>query len=144
MLYMIGFHSHGYIWSKTMLSGSLVTCIFNIDWCTRSTISLACGFFVVVKTGLTSNSFRKVVKYHLKSDPLSSTTWHGCRYLHIHVLLKNLLTLTYYVSMYSSLPVVTTSMSYVVISTISNHPMVGSIITLQVIPTLFLMIAPPV
>ena len=35
---------HGYIWSKTLLSISLVEIIFNINWCTCLYGALANGF----------------------------------------------------------------------------------------------------
>ena len=49
----------------------------------------------------------------LNSDPFSSTTFLGRRYLLIHVLLNNCLTLADGLSIYSSLPPVTSSMSYI-------------------------------
>ena len=102
------------------------------------------GFFIVVKTGLISKSFSKGVKSRLNSDLLSNTTWRGRGYMHRHVLLNNWLTLADDLSVYSLLPVIFSSRSYVGISTISNQPVARSIIVLQVILTLFLMIAPPV
>ena len=46
--------------------------------------------------------------------------------------------------MYSSLLVVSKSRSYVGISTIPNQPLAGLIMVLQVRPTLYLMIVPPI
>ena len=104
---------NGSIWSKTFLSRSLVKIVSNITWCTRSTVVLACGFLVFVKAGLISKSFIKGLKYGLNPDPLSRTTLCGCRYLHIRAFLNNWLTLADDLSMYSSLPAVTSSRSNV-------------------------------
>ena len=62
----------------------------------------------------------------------------------LSLLFKNRINLSDDIYMHSSLPVVSSSRSYVGISTISNNPVVGFIIVLQVRPTLFLMIAPHV
>ena len=126
----------------------LVTKIFGnkhitITCCTYSTRALACGFLIVVKTGLISKSFRKGVKSSLNSDPLSNTTLCGRRYMHKHVLLNRWLTLVDNLSMYPSLPDVTPSRSNVGILKISNQPVAGSVIVIQVRQTLFQMIAPP-
>ena len=50
---------HGCIYSKTRLSRSLVTVMFNITWCTHSNGALAWGFLTDVNTYLISESFRK-------------------------------------------------------------------------------------
>ena len=134
---------HGYIWLKNLLSISLVTSIFNIIFCTRFTGALASVFFVI-KTGLISKSFIKGVRSRLNLDPLSNSTWRGCGYLHIHVLLNRWITLADDLYIYSSLTVVSSSRLKVSISKITNQPVAGSIIVLQVRPTLFIMIAPPV
>ena len=127
-----------------MLSRSFLTSIFNITCCTHSSGALAYGFLIVLKTGLISKSFSKVFKSRLNSYHLSNITWRGRGYLHIHVLLNSWITLVDDLSMYLSLPVVTSSSSYIGISKISNHPVAGSIIFLQVRPTLFLIMVPPV
>ena len=106
--------------------------MFNITWCTRSTGALSWGFLTEVKTGLISNYFSKGVKSCLNSDPLSNTTLRGREYLHSHVLLIISITQEDDLSMYSSLPAVTSSWSNVGILKISNQPMVRSIIFMQV------------
>ena len=140
---MLGSPPHGYIWSKTLLSRSLVTVIFNITSCTRSTRVLDCGFLIVVKKGLISKPFIKGVKSHLNSDPLSNTTLCERGDLHIHELFKNWLTLEDGLSMYSSLPAVTSLMLNVSISMISNQLVEGLIIFMEFRLTLFQIIAPP-
>ena len=121
----------------------LVASIFNITQCKRSTGALAYVLFVIKKC-LILKSFSKEVKSCLNSDPLSNTTWRGRGYLHRHVLLNNCLTLADDLFMYSSLLVVSKSRSYVGISTIPNQPLAGLIMVLQVRPTLYLMIVPPI
>ena len=98
---------------------------------------------IIVKTGFISESFIKGVKSHLNSDPLSNTTLHGLGYLLRHVLLNNWLTQADDLSTYSPLLPITSLKSYVGISTISNQPVVGSIIDIQVRIALYLMIALP-
>ena len=66
MIYMIVFDPMD-VWYNTLLSIYLVRIIFNVTWCTRSTGALYCGFLIVVKTGLISKPFNKVVKYRLNS-----------------------------------------------------------------------------
>ena len=85
-----------------------------------------------VKTGLISKSFSKGVKSRLNSEPLSNTTLCGRGYLHSHVLLNSWITLADDLSMYSSLPSATPSRSNVGILNLSNHPVAGSIIFIQV------------
>ena len=118
--------------------------MFNITWCTCSAGELAWGFLTEVKTGLISKSFSKGVKYRLNSDPLSNTTLCGHRYLHIHMFLKTWITLTYYLSMYYSLPSATSSRSNVGISTILNQTVARSVIFIQVRLSLFRMKFTPV
>ena len=107
---------NGYIYSNTFLSRSLVTIMFNVTRRTRSTVVLACGFFIVVKIGLIYKSFIKVVTSHLEPDPFSNTTFCWRRYLCSPVLFNNWLTLADNLSIYSSLPSVTSYMSNVVTS----------------------------
>ena len=99
--------THGYIWSKILLSRSLVKSIFNIIWYTRFTRALSWGLLTYVNTGLISDYFIKLVKFCLNSDPLSKTALHGLRYLHSHLLLKIWLILADDLSIYLSLPAVT-------------------------------------
>ena len=122
----------------------MVTIIFNITWCTWSNRSLACGFLIIVKIGLISKYFRKGVKYRLNWYPLSNTTFCGNGYLLSHVLLNNCIDLSDDLSIYSLLPPVTSSRSYFGTLTISNQPVVGLIIIIQLILALFLIIAPHV
>ena len=82
------------------------------------------------------NSFSKVVKSRLNSDPLSNKTLRGCGYLNSHVLL----TLADDLSMNSLLPDVTSSRLNFRILTILNQTVAGSIIIVQVIISLFRMI----
>ena len=95
----------------------------------------------IVKMGLIPKNFRKGVKYSLNSDLFLNTTLRGCGYLHRNVLLNIWLTLSDDLSIYSLLPAVTSLRSNVGISTISNHPVAGSIIVMQVRLALFWMIA---
>ena len=83
-------------------------------------------------------------QYYLNSDPLSNTTFRGHRYLHSHVLLNSWIDLADDLSIYSSLPDATSPRSNVDILNISNQPVAGSIIVMQVRLALFQMIAPPV
>ena len=126
---------------EDILEKSLVASIFNITWCACSNRALSCDFLIVVKIGLISKSFSKGMKSRLKSDTLSNMTLRRRGYLISHVLLKNWLTTADELSIYSSLPSVTLLISYVFTLTISNQPIVGSIIVIQVRLTLFLIIA---
>ena len=83
------------------------------------------------------------MKSRLNSDPLSKTTYCGCGYLLIHVLLNNWLTMADDLLIYSPLPPVTSSWSYVSTLMISTPPVAGSIIVMQVRLTVLLIIAPP-
>ena len=105
--------------------------------------SIILWVFISIRTGFTYKSFRKVVKSCLNLYPLSNTTLRGRGYLHIHVLIKNYPTLADDLSMYSSLPSVTSSRLYVGISTILNYPVEGLIVVIQARLTFFKMIAPP-
>ena len=67
--------------------------------------------FIVIETGLISKCFSKVVKHILNSDPLPNTTLRGHGFLLSHVVLNNWLTLADDLSMYSSLPPITSSKS---------------------------------
>ena len=105
--------------------------------------SVSLGVLIIVKTGFISKSFIKGVKYHLNSDPLSNMTLHGRGYLLRRVLLNNWLTLADDLSTYSPLLPITSLKLYVGISKISNQPVVGSIIDIQVRLTLYIVISLP-
>ena len=115
-----------------------------INWCARSTIALSCGFFTVFRICLISKSFSKGLNSCLKSDPLSNTTLIGIGYILSHVLLNNWLALSEDLSMYSLFVPIALSMSNVGTLLISNQAMAGSIISVQVILTPFLMVVPPI
>ena len=140
---MLGFHPIYLYSQRPFLSISLVTSVFYITCCTPSTGTLAWRFLTGFRTGLIPKYFSKVMKSRLNSDPLSNTTFCGRRYLHIHVLLNSWLTLADYLYMYSSLPIVTSLRSNVGISKISNQPVAGSIIGMQVRLAFLQIIAPP-
>ena len=93
--------------------------------------------------GVMEKSFRKGVKYLLNLEPLPNTTFYGSRYLHNHVLLNIWINLADDFSMYSIFTFNTSSRLKQGTLTISNHPVKGSIILMQVRFTSFLMIAPP-
>ena len=128
---MLGFQPLDICGQRPCYQDTLVTSIFNITWCTRSSWKLAYEFLIVVKTGLISKSFSKEMKSCLNSDPLSNKTLRGRGYLHSHVLLNNWLTLADDLYMYSWLPAVTSSRSNVGISKVSNQPVAWSIIATQ-------------
>ena len=85
-----------------------------------------------------------VLKSSLNLDPFPNTALCGRGYLLIHVLLNNRLVPSDELPVYSSLLPVTPSISYVGNSVISNQPIAGSIIVMQVRLPLFLMIVLPV
>ena len=122
----------------------LVEILFNITWFTRSTRALACGFLIFDKTGLIPKYFSKVLKSCSNSYMLSNTTLRRCGYLIIHVMLNSWLSLADDLSIYSSLPPLTSLRSYVGTQAISNQPVVGFIIVMQLRLNLLIMIGPPV
>ena len=99
--------------------------------------------FNFVKKGLMYRSFQKLVKSCLKSDMLSNTALRGHEFLLSHILFNNWLTLVDDLSIYSPLLYVASLKSNVGTLMISNQPVAGSIIVMQVILALFLMISPP-
>ena len=117
--------------------------MFNITLCTCCTGALSWGFLADVKTNLISKFFGRIVKSHLNSDMFSNGTFHGCGYVHSHVLLNSWLTLADDLYIYLSLPSAISSRSDIGILTILNQPVVGSIIFMQVRLVLLRMTFPP-
>ena len=117
--------------------------MFNITWWTCYIRALAWGLLNEDMTGIILNFFSKGVKYYLNSEPLWNTNFCGCGYLHSHVLLNIWLTLEDDLSMYSSLPSASSSRSNIDILKISNQPVLGSTIVIQVRLELFRMTVLP-
>ena len=93
---------------------------------------------MVVHLGFMDKSFNRGTKSFLNSDPLSKTTFFGLGYLEIHVWSNSLLILADDLSMnvlsinsldFSSLSSLIMKLGT---STISNHPVTGSNIGMQV------------
>ena len=118
-------------------------CIKYITRCTHSTRALACGFLIIIKSGLILNSFIKGAKSRLNSFILSNTTLRGYGYLISPSLINNWITLVDYLSMYSSFIHITSSILNVKILTISNQPVSGFTVVIQMRLTYFLIISPP-
>ena len=118
-------------------------CIKYITTCTPSTRALACGFLIIMKSGLILKSFIKGAKSRLNSFILSNTTLRGYGYLISPSLSNKRITLVDYLSMYSSFIHITSSILNVKILTISNQPVSGFTVVIQMRLTYFLMISPP-
>ena len=97
-----------------------------MTWWILSTGLLLCGFLIVVGTGFIAKSRNKGMKSFLNSDPLSKTTFLGLGYLVSHVWLNNWLIRADVLSITVCTPFLTSSMSKLGTSAISNHPVAGS------------------